>query len=144
SRLEGQKRPLDAVHAFHRIAPEFPNARLVFVGTGVLQEELRQAAGSLGIAPRVHFVGHQRNVPDWLAAASTWILPTEAENFSLAVLEAMAAGCPIVSTMCSGNDEVLEPERNALVTAVGDVEAMADSLRRLLSDPDLRDRLRSE
>jgi glycosyltransferase involved in cell wall biosynthesis len=93
---------------------------------------------------RIHFAGFQRNVQDWLAAASIWILPTESENFSLAVLEALAAGMAIVSTRCPGNDEVLVDGQNALVTEVGDVTALACAIRRLHLDGDLRRELGEE
>jgi len=64
------------------------------------------------------------------------------ENFSLAVLEALAAGCPILSTLCQGNDEVLVAGKNALTVAVGHIDGKVQGLRRLLSEPDLRKRLR--
>jgi glycosyltransferase involved in cell wall biosynthesis len=69
------------------------------------------------------------------------MLPTETENFSLAVLEAMAAGCPILSTVCPGNDEVLRDGDNSVLTAVGDAEAQTDALRKLLADAALRQKL---
>ncbi len=118
-----------------------PDAHFVFVGGGTLEAAVRERAAASGLGPRLHFAGHQTNVPDWLAAATVWFLPTEAENFSLAVLEALAAGCPILSTLCRGNDEVLLPEENALTTDVGDVAGMAAALERLLADPALRTRL---
>ncbi len=142
SRLEPQKCPLDAITAFVKVADQHPAAHLVFVGRGTLESACREAVQKAGLEERVHFVGHQSNIPDWLAAATVWMLPTESENFSLAVLEALAAGCPILSTDCPGNDEVLIHEQNALMTRVGDTEAMAKELRRLLTDADLRERLR--
>ena len=69
------------------------------------------------------------------------MLPTEAENFSLAVLEALAAGCPVLSTLCKGNDEVLVADDNAMIHAVGDIDGMASALQTLLNDPALRKRL---
>ena len=59
---------------------------------------LTAEAKRLGLADRVRLVGYQTNVPDWLAAATVWLLPTERENFSVAVLEALAAGCTVLST----------------------------------------------
>jgi glycosyltransferase involved in cell wall biosynthesis len=141
SRLEAQKRPFDALEAFRRAAVNDRESHLVFVGRGDLEPELRAAAQQNGLVGRVHFPGFQTNIPDWLAAATVWFLPTESENFSLAVLEAMAAGCPILSTLCQGNDEVLEEGINALTTAVGDVAAQANALERLLGDAELRQSL---
>ena len=141
SRLEVQKRPMDALEGFVRLKPEVPAAHLAFVGAGSLEDELRRYVATEGLADRVHFAGHRADVPDWLAAATVWLLPTETENFSLSVLEALAAGCPILSTLCPGNDEVLVAGENALIHPIGDVEALVDGLRRLISDDGMRSRL---
>jgi glycosyltransferase involved in cell wall biosynthesis len=141
SRLEAQKRPMDALEGFVRLKPEVPAAHLAFVGTGSLEGELRRYVALEGLADCVHFAGYRADVPDWLAAATVWLLPTETENFSLVVLEALTAGCPILSTLCPGNDEVLVAGENALIHPIGDVEALVDGLRRLISDDGLRSRL---
>jgi glycosyltransferase involved in cell wall biosynthesis len=141
SRLEAQKRPMDALKSFVRLKSEVPAAHLAFVGAGSLEGELRRYVATEGLADRVHFAGYRTDVPDWLAAATVWLLPTETENFSLSVLEALAAGCPLLSTLCPGNDEVLVAGENALIHPIGDVEALVDGLRRLISDDGLRSRL---
>lgn len=141
ARLAAQKRPLDALTAFARVAVDVPQAHLVFVGDGPMLGMVRSAAAGLKIGDRVHFAGQQFNVPDWLDAATVWLLPTESEGFSLAVIEALAAGCAIVSTLCPGNDEVLVDGANALLARVGDVDAMAAAMRRILSDESLRRQL---
>jgi glycosyltransferase involved in cell wall biosynthesis len=141
SRLDAQKRPVDAVRIFAAVADDHPTAALVFVGTGVESVAVSRSASEYGLGDRVHLVGHRQDVADWLAAATVWILPTERENFSVAVLEALAAGCPVVSTTCPGNTEVLLDDDNALTFEVGDVAGGSVALRRLLADPDLRRRL---
>jgi len=143
SRLHEQKRPLDALNAFALVAGEFRSAHFALVGDGPLEQACRARVRELGLEARVHFVGHQNNVPDWLAASTVWALPSDAENFSLAVIEALAAGCAVVANWCRGNDEILKPGENALTAPVGDVAAFADGLRRLLATPDLRARLRT-
>ena len=141
SRIEREKRPLDAVKAFSLIAPVFPKAHLVFIGQGSVEAEARAAAVKAGLSDRVHFPGFQTNVADWLAAAKVWLLPTECEGFSVAMLEAMAAGCPVVSTVCPGNDELLLDGENGLLAPIGNVEELAGAMRRLLSDEGLRAQL---
>jgi glycosyltransferase involved in cell wall biosynthesis len=138
ARLDGQKRPMEALKAFLDVASEFPDAHLIFVGAGPAEPDVRDAAMRSAVANRVHFAGYQKNVPDWLASAAVWILPTESENFSLAVLEALAACCAIVSTRCQGNDEILMDCCNALLTEVGDVAGQSRALRLLLTDEDMR------
>jgi glycosyltransferase involved in cell wall biosynthesis len=138
SRIDKQKRPVEAVRIFAGVADEFPRARLVFVGSGEEEAGVRRAASELGVPDRVVLTGYQTDVADWLAAATVWILPTERENFSVAVLEALAAGCAVLATTCQGNDEVLVDGQNALTFPVGDVAAATASLRRLLADSRLR------
>jgi len=123
------------------VAAEFPALHLVYVGQGEQEAAVRQVAAEAGLTERVHLLGFRSDVPNWLAAATVWILPTETENFSLAVLEALAAGCPILSTDCPGNDEALHDGDNSLLTAVGDTETQTEALRRLLSLSGLRERL---
>lgn len=141
SRVAGQKRPLDAVRIFAAVADEFPTARLAFVGDGDEIGATRDEVARLDISDRVSFLGYRTDIADWLAASTVWILPTERENFSVAVLEALAAGCAVLSTRCPGNDEVLVDGDNSLTFAVGDVDAGADGMRALLSDPERRARL---
>jgi glycosyltransferase involved in cell wall biosynthesis len=141
SRIDEQKRPVDAVRIFAGIADEFPRARLVFAGRGVASDAVAAEAARLALSDRVHLVGYQTNIADWLAAATVWILPTERENFSVAVLEALAAGRPVLATMCPGNDEVLVDGENALTFRVGDVATATAKLRQLLADDGLRQRL---
>lgn len=141
ARVAQQKRPLDAVASFAAVASQFPDAQLVFIGSGPLENDVRDAAAQAGLGRRVHLLGQRTDVADWLAAATVWLLPTETEGFSVAVIEALAAGCAIVSTDCPGNDEVLENGSNAMVVRVGDVEAMSAALCHLLVDGALRARL---
>jgi glycosyltransferase involved in cell wall biosynthesis len=141
SRLDGQKRPVEAVRIFAGIAADHPAAQLVFVGIGDEHDLVVAEATQLGLADRIRMMGYQTNVPDWLAASTVWLLPTERENFSVAVLEAMAAGCPVLSTTCQGNDEVLVDNVNARTFAVGDVAAGQAALRDLLDSASERRRL---
>lgn len=141
ARIEEQKQPLAAVAVFALMAHANPDVHLVMVGRGPLLDATRAAADATGLGDRIHLVGHQLNIPDWLAASSVWLLPTLGEAFSLGVIEAMAAGCVIVSTRCPGNDEVLVDGENALTAAVGDVDGMAAAVARSLSDAVLRARL---
>jgi glycosyltransferase involved in cell wall biosynthesis len=138
SRLDSQKRPVDVVEIFQLIATEFPRAQVAIVGNGDEQAGIEQRVGDLGLGDRVHLLGFRTDIPDWLAAATVWILPTERENFSVAVLEALAAGCAVLSTRCPGNDEILVDGTNASVFEIGDVVDAANRLRTLLCEPETR------
>jgi glycosyltransferase involved in cell wall biosynthesis len=141
SRIDDQKRPIDAVRILAEIIDEHPEALLAFVGSGDSSDAVLTEAARLGLSDNVRAVGFRTDVPDWLAASTVWLLPTERENFSVAVLEALAAGCAVVTTDCPGNDEIIVDGENALSFAVGDIEGGADAVRRLLADSTLRSRL---
>jgi Glycosyl transferases group 1 len=110
-------------------------------GKGPEREELEEMATRLGIADRVRFLGRREDVPELLAACDVFALPSLYEGSSLAVLEAMAAGRPVVSSAIGGTDELIEDGRSGLLVAPGDAEALAAALRRLLADSGLRERL---
>jgi glycosyltransferase involved in cell wall biosynthesis len=137
SRLDDTKQPLVVFEAFRRVADEFPEVHLAFVGSGEHEQQLREAVSLAGLASRVHLLGYRSDVADWLAACDVWLLPTLSENFSLAVLEAMAARCAIVSTNCQGNDEVLVDGHNALLSEPTDLDGFCDAVQQLLADPAL-------
>jgi glycosyltransferase involved in cell wall biosynthesis len=105
--------------------------------------ETRASARRLGIADRV-------NIPGWLDPDATaqvlhrtdiLVLPTFIENLPMIILEGFACGVPIITTPVSAITEVVDHERNGLLVPVGDIEALADAMRRLIEDPDLRLRL---
>jgi glycosyltransferase involved in cell wall biosynthesis len=123
---------------------------VVIAGRGGEEEGLRRLAASLGIGSRVHLLGFRDDVPDLLAAADIYALPSFSEGQSLALLEAMAAGKPIVATAVGGNAEVLGGEgmgmdaarsRSAgpagVLVPAGDADLLARALDGLLTDPNL-------
>ena len=102
---------------------------------------LRALAAELGVSERLHLPGFRRDVGDVLAALDVFVISSDREGLANAMLEAMAAGIPVVSTPVSGADEALEPFPDG--TAPGEIvppepEAIAASLRRLLANRDAR------
>ena len=136
-RLTPYKRPGDLLEAASRIT----DVHVAIAGSGPLEPQLRSQADLLGIADRVHFLGfvNQQKLPDVYAMADVLAVPSEWENYPLVVPEAVAAGLPVILTeTCSAAGDVAVDEANAFVVRVGDVDALADRLRRLVEDPDLR------
>lgn len=106
--------------------------RLIVAGDGPLRTELEARAAGLG--DRVRFLGHRDDVPDLLAAADVVAHPSEFDALPTALIEALAAGRPVVATRVGGLPEVVTPETGMFVPA-GDPAALAAALRRLATDP---------
>ena len=97
-------------------------------------DEVRALAESLGLAGAVHFLGERHDVPDLLNAMDIFVLPSYSEGLSLALLEAMAAGKPVVATAVGGTPEVVTEGDNGLLIPPRDAGALAGALERLLTD----------
>jgi glycosyltransferase involved in cell wall biosynthesis len=121
-----------------RAAAELPEAVFVLAGTGPERAGLEAQAAALGLEGRVQFLGHRDDVPQLLAACDVFALPSLFEGSSLAVLEAMAAERPVVSSAIGGTDELIADGENGLLVPAGDADALAAALRRLLGDRSLR------
>ena len=134
-RLAEQKDPLRLLRAFCSIAPEFPLAKLLYVGTGPLLTELRREAAVLGLSGRIRFVGQRSDVPALMKCAACLALPSRWEGMPNVVLEAMAAGLPVVATSAEGVEELIggEAQRGTLVRGES-VADFASGLRETLSD----------
>jgi glycosyltransferase involved in cell wall biosynthesis len=125
---------------FEAIA-QVPEALFVLAGDGPEREPLEALAERLEIADRVRFLGRREDIPQLMAACDVFALPSLYEGSSLAVLEAMAAGIPVVSSAIGGTDELIEDGESGLLVAPGDAQGLAAALRRVIDDPPLRERL---
>lgn len=123
-KFKQQKRHDILIRAYAKAQIDLP---LLLVGTGELMAENEKLAQDLGVADQVHFLGFQKNPYPYIQAATAMVVSSDFEGFSIAILEALALGTPVISTDCpSGPREVL-PE-NCLVP-VQDVDALAAKLR---------------
>jgi glycosyltransferase involved in cell wall biosynthesis len=124
-----------------------PQARLLLVGSPLFdsdayQTSLKARAAELGLAERVVFAGQRRDVARVLAAMDVLAYPSiEKDNCPLALLEAMAAGLPVVAFDIPGVRLVLEEPDDGLLVPVEDVPALAEGLRLLLTDEEQRRRM---
>lgn len=127
------------LRGFARVAARIPTARLLLVGTGPEESSLRVLAGTLGIAPRVMFVGIRRDVPEILAASDVFAMTSLSEGTSVTLLEAMLSRRPVVVTRVGGNPEIVDDGRTGLLVPQGDADAVGDALVALLMDPGRRE-----
>jgi glycosyltransferase involved in cell wall biosynthesis len=114
--------------------PHMPHA--LVVGGGVRRPEMEKLVQELGLAQQVHFLGTRFDIPDLLAAMDIFALPgSHGEGISLSILEAMAAGLPIIASRVGGTPELIRHEETGLLVPVGDSQALAECLSRLLEAP---------
>jgi glycosyltransferase involved in cell wall biosynthesis len=140
-RFAAVKNPLALMRAWERAASELPGWRLLFLGEGPLDTELRTTAEKLGLADSITVVGRRPDIPDWLGASDIYALCSIREGLSNSLIEAMAAGLPSVCTQVSGVDELVREPGSGIVVPQDDIAAFADALVRLGRDPDARARL---
>ncbi|HEU4642464.1 MAG TPA: glycosyltransferase [Gemmatimonadaceae bacterium] len=112
--------------------------RLAIAGRGEEEEPLRAFAAREGIADRVHLLGFRSDVPDILAAADAFVMPSLSEGLPLALVEAMSMALPILASDVGGIPEVVARGEEALLSPPGDADALAAALRDLLSHPERR------
>lgn len=132
---------LDAwLEVARRVAANDPAARFRIVGTGPEEARLRAATQELGIASRVEFTGAipNRELGAVYRDASVFLLTSHYEGFGRVVAEAQAQGVPVVAPRLNGVEDIVADGISGIVTAPGDVEALADSVTKLLNDPKAR------
>ena len=138
ARLEPQKGHRILLQALSLLRAEFPNIRLICLGTGALKDELTKIARDLGLENIVRFVGFRSNVGDWLAAVDIGVLPSFYEGLPLTAVETLAAGIPLVATAVDGTPEVVIDGETGHLVPPGDPAAMAEAIGRLARQPELR------
>ncbi len=133
-RLTPQKGQIHLIRAFARLREHVPNIELVIIGSGPLQMELAAEAERLGVAAHVHLPGERENVIGLLAAFDVYAHPSLFEGMPIAVMEAMAAGLPVVATGVDGTRELITDGETGWLVAVGAEAALAERLRWMLEN----------
>jgi glycosyltransferase involved in cell wall biosynthesis len=128
------------LHAARLLVGGFPALHWVIAGDGELRPVLEWLAGELGLAGRVHFLGHVSHPLGVIAEADVYVMSSREEGLGTSVLDAMARGIPVASTSAGGLPEMLHAGGGILVPP-RNPEALAAAVRRILCDPDLRRRL---
>lgn len=124
------------VKAFEKVRDRYPNAVLIFAGDGPLRQDVERQTESLGISSATRFLGNMADVRPVLAAADlTAIASTRVETFSIAMLESMAMGVPLVAADIGGTREAIIDGVNGYLFPVGDIAALTESLQKAAGDP---------
>lgn len=132
--LKGHDTLLQATAVLGNAAPTF-----LLAGDGARKKELQDLAAELHIADnRVRFLGFRQDVPDLLAAADFFVLPSFTEGLPLSILEAMSHRLPIVATNVGGIPELVKDGEHGFLVPPKEPEALANAITRLVDNPDLR------
>lgn len=139
-RLTPQKAYPDLLEAFAEARKHAPRAYLAIVGNGEMRGELEQMLQALDLIGHARLLGHRNDVSRLLAASDAYVSASHWEGLSIAMLEAMAAGLPILATSV-GDTPYLLAEGRGLLIPPEDVPALARGLVRVITEPDLRQQL---
>ena len=131
------------LRALATIATDHPAVTLDVAGDGPDRAMLTELAASLGVADRVRFLGYQSEsqVRDLLRQTDVFVMASFAEGLPVVLMEAMAAGTPVVATRVAGVSELVDDGRSGLLVPPADPDALAAAVGRLLGDAELRRRL---
>ncbi len=144
SRLTWDKGYREMIEAANLGAPApSPAPRFLAAGSGKDEHAIRQAIQDAGLSDRFTLLGWRDDVVDLYSAADVFVFASHREGLPIAPIEAMASGLPVIASDLPGCREEVEHEQSGLLFPVRDAAALADSIRRLLADRDLADRLAS-
>lgn len=143
-RLQPWKGQREFLRAGALVAESHPQAHFAVVGGAILGWEgdypaqLKKLASGLGLEGRVTFTGHTNEVTAWMNASDIVVNASQPEPFGLVIVEAMASGCAVVAVASGGPRDIIEHQRSGLLCETRDPAVLADAVRRLLDDGELR------
>jgi len=137
ARLNPEKDHISLLRAFAILRGRYPRARLVLAGAGPERERLEALAASLGIDGSVEFLGHVDDVRPVHARLDVYVQSSHVEGMPVAVLEALAAGIPVVAARVGGNEEAVVDGVSGVLVPPQHPEAIADAVSRLVDQPAL-------
>jgi glycosyltransferase involved in cell wall biosynthesis len=140
-RLVYQKGHEYLVQAMDGLRRELPHIKAVICGEGPLRRQLQSQIDRLGLGGVVTLLGNRLDIDRFLGSADVFVLPSRWEGLPVALLEAMDVGLPVVATRVEGVEEVVQEETHGLLVPPEDARALGESIRRLVFDADLRQRM---
>jgi glycosyltransferase involved in cell wall biosynthesis len=135
AQLIPRKRPHDFVEAIARLRAHRPGLRAAVVGTGPLENEVREHVARLGVADGVELLGFRSDIEDIYSRSRIFVLTSRYEGLSIALTEAMASGLPVIATDVGEVRDVVRPGENGYLFRVGDVGELVQLADTLLDDP---------
>lgn len=140
-RLTEQKGHTYLVQAVPHVLKHFPNTQFAIAGDGDLRDALQAKISAGGLEKHIHLLGSRQDVPQLLACANLFVMPSISEGLPLALLEAMGQGLACVATHIVGIEEVITQEESGLLVPPADSVKLADALCELLRDREKREKI---
>lgn len=134
-RLQPVKDQATLIRAFRHVHERIPDTALMIIGDGPLRQQLEHVAVAEGVLDAVRFLGDRNDVARLLQGMDLFALSSLSEGYSIALLEACAAGLPIVATAVGGNAEIVRDGINGVLVPSRDALALADSIAGVLQSP---------
>ncbi|MFT5325122.1 MAG: glycosyltransferase involved in cell wall biosynthesis [Planctomycetaceae bacterium] len=134
-RLDEQKNPLGLLRSFAAIAEAHPQTHLLFVGDGPEEAALQAAIAESKLESRVHLAGWQADVPGIMRACDLFVLASKWEGMPNVLLEAGAAGIPVVSTLVEGAEEIITSGESGVLVGISQPSELAAAMSECLTDP---------
>jgi glycosyltransferase involved in cell wall biosynthesis len=134
SELTANKAVDSAIHAFAGVSTRLKGTALVIISEGEERERLARLIESYGLKKRAFLLGFVPDARRYLAAADVFLMPSRKEGLPLALLEAGHAALPVIASRTGGIPEIIEHGKNGLLVRPDDIDAIADSLTRMLTD----------
>jgi glycosyltransferase involved in cell wall biosynthesis len=126
------------IESMPQIIENIPEARMYIIGEGIERRYLEQSIADLNIRDRVLLLGYKENVYKYIKQYDLWIMPSEREGFSIAILEAMSIGSTIIATSVGGNIEAISHGVNGLIIPPRSSKSIAEAVIYLYNNPEMR------
>lgn len=123
-----QKAPLDFIKAAHIVHQKMPDVRFIVAGDGELRPAMEELINSLGMKDKIKLLGFRRDIPEIMKCLDVFVLTSLWEGLPRVILQAMAAGVPVVATAVDGSSEVVRNGINGFLVKPGDVEGIAEKI----------------
>jgi len=135
------KGPMYLLKAMNRVWEKFADTQLVYIGKGEMEQDLRLAAMEMGASDRVKFLGWRDDIQEIIPIFDLFVLPSMNEGMGRVIVEAMAAGKPVVASNVGGIPDLVKHNETGLLVPPADDEALSGALIELLNNPDRAKRM---
>lgn len=135
------KGPLHLLKAMPYVWENHPETSLIFVGKGDLEKGLKEEARRMGVSDKVIFLGWRDDIPEIMQVLDVFVLPSLNEGMGRVLVEAMAAGKPVVASRVGGILDLVKEGQNGCLAEPGDEKGLAIAIKKLLDDKKMRDEM---